>query len=287
MSKGCVEIDGCVAACQYTLIVAMKTIAFTVSIALIGTAACDRRSSTSAPAASVSPAAPVVSDASDRPSPTTASATPPSTAKPFEGHITLKLADNDPSTVQYAAKGDKIKLGVRRAPGGAQDVDVIVDRGEKKISLLLPDQKKYTTLDAGELEKKARQYASQVQLVKTGKTETIAGRTCEEWTLTDRERRITACVTQGPAYFDVAALEKATNFELPAWAERIIAEGYFPLRISVTDTQGKPITQSQVLSWTEGPVEEGDFKVPEDYQRVEQQAVQADVRRRIEKATPR
>jgi hypothetical protein len=219
--------------------------------------------------------------------PSSASVAPPSTAKPFEGHITLKLADNDPSTVQYAAKGDRIKLGVRKVPGGAQDVDVIVDRREKKISLLLPDQKKYTTVDAAQLEQKARQYASQVQLVKTGNTETIAGRTCEEWTLTDRERKVTACVTQGPAYFDVAALEKATNFELPAWVERIVAEGYFPLRITVTDAQGKRITQSQVLSWTEGPVEEDDFKVPADYEKVQPAAVQQDVRRRIETAAPR
>lgn len=203
----------------------------------------------------------------------------------FEGRISMRLAGDEPATIQYAAKGDKVKVELRRAPGDVREgVSAIIDRSEKKISLLNQTDKKYAEIDVDRVYQQARERAKNVELVRTGEKKTISGIQCENWTLTDGDRKVTACVAKGPAYFDPAALEGAVDIELPAWVERIVEAGHFPLSVTITDASGKTMTAGEVVEWTEGEVEEGDLQVPEGYQKVDRDKLRTRAKEQMKEA---
>ena len=250
------------------------------------TGACERNNQTSEQQAEQQP------PAAEQPSPAepTAAEGQPTAEQPreqtakapsqrdFEGRITVNVTEDQPATVEYIVKGDKVRLERTPGAGGGEDVDAIIDRSNDKVTVLLTDQKKYFETDLDQLKKQARQMTKEVELVKTDETRTVAGVTCQVWELTDQQRKVSACLVEGPPYLDVATLQDTTNLRLPGWAERVIEEGHFPLSVNVTDAAGKVVYRTEVAKWQKAKVDEDRLRVPEGFTKIDAENVREQVR---------
>jgi hypothetical protein len=192
---------------------------------------------------------------------------------PFEGELEMKLQGKAPESFHYAMKGDKIRLGITSAPGSKdKGVDAIIDTSDGKAVVLMNDKKQFAEVDLTKLAKRAAERAQQVEVEKTGVTETVSGRECEQWKIKDKDYAVTACVVKRGPYFNLAALEEQAAFTAPAWVHEVVDAGYIPLKISVSDAAGKSLAATQ-LKETKGEVERSKFEVPTGYTKVNPPAI--------------
>lgn len=187
---------------------------------------------------------------------------------PFEGQIDVKVQGKTPEALEYAMKGDKIRLGIAPSGKDRKGVDAIIDTDDQKATVLLNDRKQFVEVDLGKLAAKAKQRAENVDVERTGKTSTVNGRSCEEWKIKDKDYTVDACVMKGAPYFDLQAIEEQANFTAPAWVHRVVDEGYVPLKVTVNDTSGKSLGSSQI-SDASRKVDESQFEVPKGYQKTD------------------
>ena len=193
----------------------------------------------------------------------------PTNLPPFEGELQMKTQGKAPESLDYAMKGDKIRLGISATPGkNDKGIDAIIDTTDKKATILLNDRKEFVEVDLGKLAEKAKTRIENVDVERTGRTETVSGRECEEWKIKDRDYQVTACVTEGAPYFDLHALEQQASFKAPSWVHRVVDEGYIPLRVSVSDASGKSLVSSQVTD-TSRKVDASRFEVPVGYRKAD------------------
>lgn len=193
----------------------------------------------------------------------------PTNLPPFEGELQMKTQGRAPESLDYAMKGDKIRLGISAAPGNKdKGVDAIIDTTDKKATILFNDKKEFVEVDLGKLAQKAKARLENVDVERTGRTDTVSGRQCEEWQIKDRDYQVNACVAKGAPYFDLDALEQSANFKAPSWVHRVVDEGYIPLRVNVSDASGKSLASSQVTE-TSRKVEPSRFEVPVGYRKAD------------------
>jgi hypothetical protein len=187
---------------------------------------------------------------------------------PSEGRVTLRLAQGGEVGIEYAPGGGKSRVDVRKVPGGGgQNITVILDWSQDKLTLLLENQKTYTEMDLGELRRIAPTL-ERWRATNTGQTDRVADTACVVWEFTDGTYRVSTCLAQGPLRADVAALEKAVQSTLPDWAERILKDGDLPLRVTLKGAGGQTLWHQQITEWNQGPARSGDFEIPKDYRQV-------------------
>ena len=188
---------------------------------------------------------------------------------PFEGEVQMKLAGKEPQSLAYAMKGNKIRIGIGGPPGKkAKGIDAIIDTDDKTATVLLNDRREFVEIDLEQLGKRAAARLAEAKVEKTGKTDTVGGRECEQWTIEDRAVHVTACVVKGAPYFDLEALEDRLSFTAPAWLRQIVDAGYVPLRVSVADDKGTPIGSTKVSEWSQD-VDASKFDIPVGYKKVD------------------
>ncbi len=195
----------------------------------------------------------------------TARPSAPPKLPPFEGELEVNVQGRAPESIEYAMKGDKIRIGVR--PTGAKKekgVDAIIDTDDQKATVLLNDRKEFVEVDLAKLAAKAKERIESLDVERTGKTATVAGHECEEWKIKDRDYQVSACVMKGAPYFDLAAVERQAGFTAPAWVHRVVEAGYVPLRVTFTDASGKALGSSQITD-TSRKVESSKFEIPTGY----------------------
>ncbi len=251
-----------------------------------GVGSCQPKKPTPAPAAEGSSQLPAA--ASRHPSSTPSVAGPVDAGLHSEGRLTLRLKQGGEAELAYFAGGTKSRVGVKRVPGGGQNIAAIVDWSGDKLWLLLENQRAYAEMDLAEL----RQVALRLgrwQSKRTGQTEQVGGTSCQLWELTDGSYRVSACLAQGPLRADPATVEKAVKLELPDWAKRILTEGQMPLRVTVKGPGGQILWDQRVDEWSFGPVASGDFEVPTGYHQVawQQRAAPPAASRRSRPGRPR
>jgi hypothetical protein len=185
-----------------------------------------------------------------------------------EGRVTLHLAPGGDVGIEYGPGGGKSRVDVRKVSGaGGQDVAVILDWPQDKLTLLLEKPKTYAEMDLGELRRMAPAL-ERWQATNTGQTDRVADTPCVIWELTDGTYRVSTCLGQGPLRADVAVLEKAVQTALPDWARRILTDGDLPLRVTVKGAGGQTLWHQQVTEWSQGPTRSADFEIPKDYRQV-------------------
>lgn len=205
------------------------------------------------------------------PSPT-ADQQPAPKLPPFEGELEVDVRGKAPESLHYSMKGDKIRLGLGGTPGKAgkreRGIDAIIDTDDQKATILLNERKEYVEVDLARLASKAQRRVEEMDVERTGKTSTVAGKTCEEWKIRDRDVRVSACVYKGAPYFDLEALERQGNFTAPPWVHRIVDAGYVPLRVSIADAAGKQLGSSEITDVSR-KVDPTKFEIPKGYKRIE------------------
>ena len=225
---------------------------------------------------------------------TNSSASSPSTtasAGEFEGVIAMKMetVDETRAEMTYFLKGKntRIETKVPNLPDGSAVMLFDLDGG--KIVTLMPSRKMYLTMDmkaAAEDMKKMKKAHGQEnpefpKLTETGKTETIAGYTCEHW-LMGEEQDIDMCVAKGLGYFGMGGQSSGGmgSWKNLVFSPKMLAEaaahpewvkflngGAFPLKLSVMQ-DGKATMTMEATRIEKKSLDDSLFVIPTDYKAI-------------------
>jgi len=187
----------------------------------------------------------------------------------FEGEVAMQTtrANGPASTMTIKAKGDKLRLEMP-GPNG-QTAAAIYMPHENKLVVLLDAQKAAMDMDlASPSAPQPNTDAKTSAIDKTGKKETIAGLTCEDWVIKDPSgSRTETCVAEGLPYLDLDALRHG-GAGSSSWKADMRAKKTFPLRSVEYDAAGKELTRAEVTSVKKEKLDDSLFVVPEGYARM-------------------
>lgn len=204
----------------------------------------------------------------------------------FEGVIAMqmKTSAEKPIEMTYYVKGGRARVETQM-PGMPTGPSVMLwEMPAGKMTMMMPAMKTYLTMDTkkmGEelksMQKKEPGETKFPKLTATGKTETIAGHTCEHYLMGDKQE-IDMCVAKGLGYFGMgnrmggmAALKDfALNPQLlaeaaahPEWV-KMLEGGAFPLKMTVSG-EGKPAMTMETMKIEPKRLDDALFTVPTDY----------------------
>jgi hypothetical protein len=182
-----------------------------------------------------------------------------SQAGQFEGEVdyNITLNDGNQMPVNYLSKGKKTRMETTMK--GHHMVE-IMDNSDKKIYMLMPEQKMYMTVtipDAGAMKSK-----SGGKLTKTGNVKTILGRTATEWTYDSANGQTSIWAVSGMGYFFMAKGPGADGSD-SAWADVVKNGGLFPLEVNSKNSKG---SVSMIATKIDArSLDDSLFAVPSDY----------------------
>lgn len=233
--------------------------------------------------------------ATDSSSPTaTAPASSSSGSGNFEGAITAKLfAGAQPMELKYAIKGTRSRIETQLAQGSLATGVMLLDWSSGSQFMLIPQTKTYMSVNLAGADNKAQELADSLskelgqapsnsfKATATGKSETIAGHTCQHWLMGDKQDT-DVCLANGLGFFgggqsgsifeklktlglgDKAKAQLAANPEFAKFVEG----GAFPLKISQLEN-GQSKTILEVTSVERKPLDDSLFSVPADYKKMD------------------
>jgi hypothetical protein len=195
---------------------------------------------------------------------------------------------DQPMEARYAIKGSRNRIEVHIPQGGAQagvmQASVtLMDLSSGEVTTLFPKTKTYMAMSGGE---KAQEMAKEAgnapidfpKVTSTGKTETIAGVTCEHWLIGDK---MDMCVAKGLGYYggggSSGILDKLKNLALrdkikaqldanPEFA-KFVEGGAFPLKMTNIEN-GQSKTIMEVTAVERKSLDDSLFTVPADYKKM-------------------
>lgn len=207
----------------------------------------------------------------------------------FEGAITARMFGGDrPIEIKYAIKGTRTRVETQLSQGSAQTGVMLMDLSSGEQTMLMPQTKTYMTMNwaemAGKMAKEAGKETSDdaFKVTSTGKTETVAGLTCQHWLIGD-EQNMDVCMAKGLGYFGGGgqsggifdklkglALGDKMKAQLAANPEfaKFVEGGAFPLKIAQIEN-GQPKTIMEVTSVERKSLDNALFTVPPDYKKME------------------
>ena len=201
-------------------------------------------------------------------------------AQAFEGVVTWQMHEKNQQMVQ-TYKGGMVRTEMGQ--GGRQAV-MIMDAAGKKMTMIMPSEKMYMTMDLSQAGHQMPGMdhgpAKTPKITATGKTETIAGRSCEVYRYAEEEGKpdnMEMCVAKGLGYFMMGSgggmgvmgrrdpmADVAGAASNPEYA-RLYKDGFFPLRVS--KLEGGKAEQMMIVTKLEPKsVDASVFQVPAGYQ---------------------
>jgi len=194
----------------------------------------------------------------------------------FEGVVSSRVASGEGKSfdVLYYIKPDGMRQESSLPDNPGQHIVMIVNIPSAKMMTLMPERKMYTTLDLKELQGMGGgQEAHFPKLTATGKTETIAGHTCEHYQMGDEQKNVDMCVARGMGFFGMGGGSggglmfsekmKAEAAGNPEWT-KLLEGGAFPLKMTTTDG-GKITMTSEVTNIERKKLDDSLFSPPPDY----------------------
>ena len=212
----------------------------------------------------------------------------------FEGSVTFKMTmEGQSMETKYYSNGQRARSEMNM---GGRPMITIIDYAEAKGYTLLPDQKKYFMMDMNAMADLAKGMGEamgdknpknpknpdfsklpKITVTPTGQKETVAGYTCEHYTVQSEKTDMDFCVAKGLGNYSMpggsgmgggmggggvlAAL--AAN---PGYKQLIdmAKEGFFPLKFKMSEGGTVKLT-SEATEITKGPVSADLFAIPADY----------------------
>lgn len=194
----------------------------------------------------------------------------------FEGTVTWQMGNKADKTMTQSYKGGKVRSEVN---ANGQPMIMLMDATMKEMTMLMTEQKMYMKMNLNHTmdeHMKEGMKEKQPKLTDTGKTETIAGKTCNVYRYAEeagKPETMEMCSAKGIGFFMMgsgggmmgknpmsSASAAATN---PEYA-KLYKDGFFPLRI--TDISGsKPETVMLVTAINQKPVPDAAFEIPAGY----------------------
>jgi hypothetical protein len=164
---------------------------------------------------------------------------------------------------------------------------MLMDLSSATQTMLIPQSKTYMTMNLREMADKLSEAAPKdsagdfPKVTSTGKSETIAGYTCQHWLIGD-EQKMDVCMAKGLGFFGggqsggifdqlknlaLSAKIKAQIAANPEFA-KFVEGGAFPLKMEqIKDGQSKTILE--VSSVEKKSLDDSLFTVPADYRKME------------------
>ncbi|HRC42784.1 MAG TPA: DUF4412 domain-containing protein [Nitrospira sp.] len=199
----------------------------------------------------------------------------------FEGvlHMTTSHADTGmKSAMDWYLKGDKGRMEMSRGEGRTSVM--IFDATTRTMQMAMPEQKSYMEFSlAGERGEHLTEAFENQLVERTGKTETIAGYSCEIWRITDKDQhrlKSRVCVAKG---FGKAATfwadpKDARRSSQPGWMRQLAEEGGFAIRSMQYGEAGKESMRMEVTSIDKKSLDAGLFAFPADWAKQDMSAIQ-------------
>src|SRR5262249_21854861 len=210
------------------------------------------------------------------------------TSKTFLGNQTMET--------RYAIKGARNRVETHFPEGGAQAEFMqasimLMDVSSRTTTMLFPKTKTYMTMNWGEMAEEMTKVSGKnspmdfPKVTSTGKTETVAGLSCEHWLIGDKTD---VCMAKGLGYFGGGGsggiLDKLKNLALrdkikaqldanPEFA-KFVEGGAFPLKMANIEN-GQPKTIMEVTGVERKSLDDSLFTVPADYKKTEIPGMQA------------
>jgi len=207
----------------------------------------------------------------------------------FEGVISLAMMagkGKPPMDMVQMVKGLRSRSEMK---AGGKSVVMITDMAAGRVTTLMPEQKMYMTWDMKTMEqmgqgmpgmprggrKSSRSGPVEVpKITATGRTETIAGRTCEHYVMGEKDQ-MDVCAAKGLGYFGMGGggprggrmgAGAVASALPPGWsaAVKAYADGFFPLKLERLDGAARE-TVMQVKSIEAKSLEDALFVPPPDY----------------------
>ncbi|MCW5797179.1 MAG: conserved exported protein of unknown function [Nitrospira sp.] len=190
----------------------------------------------------------------------------------FEGVIQMKTSHVDTGTsgtMSWYLKGDRGRMEMSRTDGQAQVM--LFDGKTRTMQMGMPGQKSYMEISLeGDRGDHLKELLDTQSVERTGKTDKIAGYTCEVWRITHKEQhraKSELCVAKG---FGKAATfwidpKEARRSSQPAWVKQLVEEGGFGLRSIQYDGAGKESVRMEVVSIEKKTLDASLFVFPADW----------------------
>lgn len=185
--------------------------------------------------------------------------------KPWEGTVTMTMAHQGKSVpVTYSIKGRMTRM---EAPAGDQGTSsMIFDAARQMTLILMHERKTYMIMPAPRGQAAALTRTGTARPVKTGRTETILGYPCEEWTSADEHGTTEVWAAKGLGTFaPLGGMGRGPADQRPAWEAEMTRGGFFPLRVVHHPKAGDATTTMQVTAVEPKPLANDLFRPPKDY----------------------
>jgi len=222
--------------------------------------------------------------------------TEPASAGEFEGilHMTTTHVDETPTKMDWMIKGDKARIERPRMDGRTQVM--ILDSKTKTMLILFPERKAYAEIGlGGEHGERISKAVEDYEVERTGKTDKVAGRSCEVWRVKEKEadaEKHEICVAKG--FGRTASFWMEPMKTQPPWVTQLINEGGFGLRSIRYDSTGQASTTTEVTNIEAKSLDAALFAPPAGYQKMDRGAMAIagamggeDVQKRIEEMKKR
>lgn len=183
---------------------------------------------------------------------------------PFEGAITMNNTNGDkpPKTITYEVKGTKMRFEGPEEHGPMAGGYMIFDTAAKKMTAVNDAKKTAMVMDVGAMGGMTPTGAPGMpagpkpNVEKTGKTDTVAGYSCDVWKMTEASGEKTeACVAKGISF---PAMGRHAG-----WMSSL--EDGFPLRAISYDAAGKEKSRMEVTKIEKKSIDDSQFQVPAGY----------------------
>ena len=266
-------------------------------VSLLSLPACDRINSllgkdSPAPAASGSAAA--SGTAGTAPTPDVKADDPLAMLAGFEGEIdvTAKGKSNPtPLNLNLLVKNEVVRIDappeLLAAPQaqsllGPGKVYALLKAAEKKVIVVIDGKQQAIVIDLDQVADQAKSFRSHgapggsgsngpatdpPKVVKTGKTETVAGNSCEDWDVLNPDKtKLSLCVAnKGASWFHLPLTGIPTE---QAWALELLDGKHFPLRGIATGKDGTEEGRVEVTKLDKRPLDAAQFEVPAGYKQM-------------------
>jgi hypothetical protein len=208
----------------------------------------------------------------------------------FEGEIDAFTKDSakpgaQPVPLAVLVKGGKVKLqipeGLTKGPGSplGEKGYIIFDSAAKKLTAVSDATKEAIVVDLNTSGKSLAGVAppaagphgaagSPSKITKTGKTDLVAGYTCENWDIAGDKKEGTVCMaSDGPSWFSIPTTGIPPT---QAWMLDLLDGKHFPLRYVGYGKDGATEeTRIEVTKIDAKPVPDTEFQVPAGYKTIE------------------
>lgn len=188
-------------------------------------------------------------------------------ADSFEGKIELLTTEGKKTyTVTYYYTTDKMRI---ESTEGGEAGAMIMDFPAKQMMILMPSEKMYMVMNIAAQMEQGKGDSNPP--VKTGRTETILGYECAEYTVTEKKTVTEYWAAKGLGAF--RAMARGGPGGPPpgpsAWESEAQREGLFPLRTIERSLKGKELSRTEATAVTPGSQPASLFTPPSDYNRFE------------------